>query len=506
VIQTAGSFFFLLAHEVRLAFRWRRDSQRWGRLAVFAIMAALLLGFGWMGANLLAAVSPDLSTPTLAGVSVAIGFIATLMLGHALIAATEAVYTRGDLDLLLSSPVSAITVLSVRALGVAVRVATVYVALAAGMLVSLAILGAWRWLSIGPALIGLSLLTTAFGLILAMILFATIGPRATRVVAQVLGAFIGASLVLAFQLPNILRSGSRASAYEEMFRRLSTLDWPPTHPLLLPARAFLGDTHALLAWSASCALTFLVATIWFSRRFMTDAAAVLSIAPKRRAPTTRVRPFRGGVTLALALKEWRLLVRDPVLLSQIMLQFVWMIPLVLLWMRNVERGEVSSGFLGLMGAAVTAISASLAGTLAWVTVSAEDAPDLIAAAPVERARVDFGKLIAAAFPVVVLAGLAAAFVAQKSLVAGLWTLAGAATTSISAGLIGIWHQEPGSRKDFRRRPRASWTAQLGQSFVGLGWAGATGFAAGGNPVLAIIPAIVALGLLLALGESRRTPA
>jgi ABC-2 type transport system permease protein len=492
----------LLAHELRLAFRWRSDSQRWGRLAIFLLLAALLFGLGWMGASVLRTISPDMTAPTLAGVSIAILFLATLMLGHALIAATEAVYTRGDLDLLLSSPISPLTVLGVRALGVAVRVATVYVAMGSGVLASLALMGAWQWLGIGPALIGLALLTTAAGLFIAMILFATIGPRATRVTSQVLGALIGASVALAFQIPNIERRGERGELYREMLERLTTIDWPPTHPLFFPARAFLGDPQALIGWSLACTLAFALATLWFSGRFQGDAAAALSLGPKKRALSSRIRAFRGGVTPALLLKEWRLLVRDPVLLSQVLLQLIYMVPLVLIWMRQAD-GETNPAFLGLMGGATAAIAASLAGSLVWITVSAEDAPDLIAAAPLERAQVDRAKLIAAALPVSLLAGVAAAFIAQQSLTAGLWTLGGAIATAISAGLIGIWHQEPGSRKDFRRRPRASWTAQLGQGFVGMGWAAATGFAAAGQPWLAIIPGVVALGLLLALGESRR---
>lgn len=498
-----GGFLFLLLHEVRLAFRWRSDGQRAGRLAVLALLGALLFAGGWAAASVLAALSPELTAPTLAGASIAIGFVATLMLGHALIAATEAVYTRGDLDLLLSSPVSPLTVLSVRALGVAVRVATVYIALGSGVLVSLAILGAWPWLAIGPALVGLALVTTAAGLVIAMLLFATIGPRATRVAAQVLGAIIGASMVLAFQLPNLDRRADRGAIYRDLFAQVAAIDWPPTHPLFLPARAFLGDPHALIAWSAGCVVAFVAATLWFSRRFARDAAAVLSLGPKKRAASARLRPYRGGVTPALLLKEWRLLGRDPVLLSQIMLQLVYMIPLAFMWVRNADGGSTSPAFLGLMGGAVAAIAASLTGSLAWITVSAEDAPDLIAAAPLDRAKVDRAKLVAAVVPVGLLVAVGAAFIGQASLAAGAWTFAGGVAAAVSAGFIGIWHQEPGSRKDFRRRPRASWTAQLGQSFVAVGWAGATGVAAAGQPVLALIPGVIALGLLLALGESRR---
>ena len=501
--RALGGFVFLLLHELRLAFRTRSDPQRRGRLIIMAILAMLLLGVSWTVANVLAATEPGFDAATLTLTSVGIFFVTTLMVGHALIAATEAVYTRGDLDLLLSSPVSSWTVMTVRALGIAVRVATVYVALCSGVLVSLAILGAWQWLAMGPALIGLALFATSAGLVAAMILFATIGPRATRVAAQVIGALIGASIVLIFQLPNLGARGDRGAAIQRAIAALNQFDLPANHPLFVPARAFMGDTQALLVWSIGGVVTFFVAAFWFSRRFASDAAAVLSLGPKRRATSARARPFRGGVTIALLLKEWRLLMRDPVLLSQILLQLIYLVPLAFTLVQSTSRGHASSGFLGLMGGAIAAISASLTASLTWITVSAEDAPDLVAAAPVERGALDRGKLTAAAAPVVLLAACGAGLIAQESVMAAAWTLAGAACAAVSAGLIGVWHQEPGSRKDFRRRPRASWTAQLGQSFVGIGWAAATGFAAAGLSWIALVPGLIALGLLLALGDSRR---
>jgi hypothetical protein len=43
---------------------------------------------------------------------------------------------------------------------------------------------------------------------------------------------------------------------------------------------------------------------------------------------------------------------------------------------------------------------------------------------------------------------------------------------------------------------------LGRSFVAFGWIGATGLAVSGWALAAIIPAMISLGLMLALHESR----
>lgn len=506
-IRGLGGFLFLLGHEIRLAFRTRKDAQRGARLALLAFLGLVLFAGGWMAASLLSKFEPSLTPPVLLATSVAIAFVATLMLGHALIAATDAVYTRGDLDLLLSSPFSPWTVMTVRALGVAVQVATTYLVILSGLLASLAIMGAWKWLAIGPALVGLALLMTGGGLLIAMLLFATIGPRATRVAAQVIGAFVGASIFLAFQSQQLLPRAERNNAAKDVFERVTHISAPAESPYFLPARAFLGDPQALLTWSLAALGLFAVAAFWFSRRFTSDAAAILALGPKRRAFNDRTKPFQGGVMASLVRKEWRLIARDPLLLSQILLQLIYMAPLVFVLYRTSSDGQpMHEGMFGLIAGAVAAISASLAASLAWITISAEDAPDLVAAAPVERRVLERGKLFAAVTPVVLLAGVAAAGIARIDPMAALWTVGGATAAAISAGYVGVWHQEPGARKDFRRRPRASWTAQLGQSFVTIAWAGATGLAASGLAALAIIPGVIALGVLLALGESRRKPA
>ena len=84
----------------------------------------------------------------------------------------------------------------------------------------------------------------------------------------------------------------------------------------------------------------------------------------------------------------------------------------------------------------------------------------------------------------------------------LWLLIGGSAAILSTCLIAIWHQAPGNRKEFRRRTRGDLLLNLGRSFVAFAWEGATFLAVRGWPLIALAPAVVALGLLLALHESR----
>jgi ABC-2 type transport system permease protein len=204
---------------------------------------------------------------------------------------------------------------------------------------------------------------------------------------------------------------------------------------------------------------------------------------------------------SLVRKEWRLILRDPLLLSQILLPMIYFLPMF--WaLTRLTREGMNQFAIPSYASAFVLISTTLAASLAWLTVSAEDAPDLIASAPITRDQLDLTKAVAAGAPVLALIVLPAVYSSTLSLFAGFWVFLGAAGAIASSCLIAIWYQVPGSRKNFRRRTRAGFFVNLAQVFITFCWTGATWFAVFGWALISILPAIVALGLLLALHESR----
>ncbi|MGH6951347.1 MAG: hypothetical protein ACREH4_10760, partial [Vitreimonas sp.] len=229
-------------------------------------------------------------------------------------------------------------------------------------------------------------------------------------------------------------------------------------------------------------------------------------ARKRRAGE-RAKRMRGGLARSLVRKEWRLLARDPLLLSQIMLQLLYLLPLFFIFGARLGEDALERFGVAAFAATFVLLSTSLAASLAWLTVSAEDAPDLIAAAPVASDEVSNAKAFAAGVPVVLLM-LAPSFgAALISPPAGAWLFVGCALSIASVCLMQVWYQTPGSRKDFRRRKRGSFMVGFAQFFITTGWTGSTAFAVSGWALASIIPGLIALGVLLAMHESRpKTPA
>lgn len=265
-----ASTAWLLAHELRLA--WRgflagRKGRGPGALIAFVILGGLIV-FGGVAMGL-ALRGQQVPVVPLAVVIVdlALAVILTLMLSSTLAASADALYERGDLDLLFSSPLAPRKVLFVRALGLAVNAGLWFMVPAVLLLTPSIVLGHPAWLGVFVVLAAAALAASGVGLLLAMALFAVIGPRRTRTVAQVMAALIGAAFFLASQYRNLM--GQKAS--ESLFARIATdaregrIQPPPFADL--PLRAALGEPIPLLILVVLGAGIFLFAAQTLGRRF-----------------------------------------------------------------------------------------------------------------------------------------------------------------------------------------------------------------------------------------------
>ena len=492
---------WLLAHELRLAwrgFKAGRKSSGPGAFVAFAILGGLILIGGIFLALAVRGVAVPIVPMAVIIADLALAVILTLMLSTTLAASADALYERGDLDLLFSSPLAPRKVLFVRALGLTVNAALWFMVPAALLLTPSILMGHPAWASVFVVLAAAALGASGIGLLLAMALFALIGPRRTRTVAQVLAALIGAAFFLASQYRNLM--GERAS--ESLFARIAldvrdgVIVLPPFADW--PLRAALGQPVPLLVLVAIGAGIFLFAAQVLGRRFA-DAAAATQGAETRKAAKGPTRAFAAGAFRATVRKELRLISRDAALLSQVLLRVLYMLPLAFAMARG--AAHLPAWALAGPAAAVTFLAGQVTGSLIWITVSAEDTPDLLAIAPAPMSVLRRAKLAAALIPVAVLLAAPIAVLAWFAPLAALWTAIGAGLTAWSSGLIGIWHQKPGKRADFRRRRAGSFLAALAELGIAALIGGATALAVAGWYVWALPPLIVAGALMMAL---RRT--
>lgn len=508
-----GSLAWLARHELRLAWRdWRAlvGGGRPGRLAAILVALALFAGFmHLLGYGLVSAYAARLAAPdstTLLALSAALLFGLAMMLSQAMEAVTRVFYARDDLDLLLSAPVSPRRVFAIRMAAIGVTTTGLAALMASPFINVLAFTLGPQWLAAYAAVASIGAMATGGALALTMLLFRLLGPKRTRLVAQIAAAIIGGAFIIGVQAAAIISYGSVAPDRLLAAGGMAAMAVPATSPVWLPARALAGNPAGLAALALAGAGGFLLAVAAYAPRFATIVLATAGMATARRR-AGRTRRFRPATAAqALRRKEWTLLLRDPWLLSQSLMQVLYLIPpAILLW-----RIYGTGADLPVIIAPVLVMAAGqLAGGLAWLAASGEDAPDLVATAPVTPARLIRAKIEAVLGGVGVVFLPLVAAVALVSPYTAAVTIAGVILASATSIAIQLWFRTQALRRHFRTRQTSSRIATMAEALAAISWAAAASLAAAGSwlTVFAAASALLVLGVARLLSprppEARR---
>ena len=258
-----------------------------------------------------------------------------LMLSQAIESVTRVFYARADLDLIMSSPVRLANVFSVRIAAIALSVTAMALLLSTPFVDVLVIGGGIRWFAAFGVVIAIGLSAAAIAIAVTIVLFRLIGPSRTRLVAQILAAIIGAGFVIALQIAAILSYGT-LSRFAVLTSDAAAAFAPDTDSIVWwPARAALGDGEALLLLLAGGLVLLGAVMAIFSARFADTAVARFRQRLGRNQQGSRARAFRGGSRQqALRRKEFVLLRRDPWLVSQTLMQLLYLVPPALMLWRS----------------------------------------------------------------------------------------------------------------------------------------------------------------------------
>jgi ABC-2 type transport system permease protein len=487
-------------HEIRLAWReWlammtggRRGRKRAAIIGLL-VFAALLHLPAYAVIGKYANLQRPIDKTTLIVTTATIFLAWTLMLSQAIESVTRVFYARADLDLIMSSPVKLTNVFSVRLAAIALSVTAMGLLFSTPFIDVLVLKGGVRWLVAFGVVIAIGLSATAVAIAVTIVLFRLIGASRTRLVAQILAAIIGAGFVIALQVAAILSYGTLSRFAVLTSQAAAAFAPDPDSIIWWPARAAFGDGEALLLL-LGFGLSLLGAVMaGFSARFA-DTAVRASANAARASYGTRKRAFRSGSRQqALRRKEFMLLRRDPWLVSQTLMQLLYLVPPALLLWRSFSDSSLA---IVLIAPVVVMAAGQLAGGLGWLTISGEDAPDLVAGAPLPPSRMIRAKIevvllaIAALFAPLV---LALVFVSPTQAAV---TACGVAMAAASATAIQLWFRVQARRSQFRRRQTSSRLATFAEAFSSIGWA-ATAALALAMPLAAAISGLITVGLLAA---------
>lgn len=483
--MATASLPWLIRHELRLAFRNNPARLRTRAAVLVALLSVpVLLGTAlawWLRT------APDVPEQALGAVSAAAALLVVLMLSGASVYVLRAFHDRGDLDLLLSSPVPPARVLAAKTVAVHAAVALPLLIILSPFLIASALFGHPGWLGGIVMIVTVAVLATSLAFGLATFLFRWLGPRRARRTIQIGGGVLAGTVAILGQSPTF------APRRFEAVR--TALAAPPPAPLDWPGRAVFGAPLPLLALVAVATIAAILAARLAAGEMGRGQGPRLDEAATPAAARTRpAARYRAPLAIVLV-KELQLLARDPELLASVALQLAYMVPAFGLIFAG---GGVSPGRLA---AAAVLFSALLPSSLAWLTICGEDAPDLVASAPVAPATIARAKILAACLPALVLVTPAILFIATQSLRAGLVAALLAPVAALAAAAQQHWLGRPRPRRTFRNRQQGSILLAISEYVMAGGWAGTAALATAGSPWLWLPLALS--GLVLAVSRALR---
>ena len=401
-----GALLWLLQHEIRLW--WRGLRGRWLLIAMAILFGVLMGGLVilWLviyssSSNVPQSLLLDVfSEPILWGAVVGWLFCFFFAFIQAMGQSVITLFDRGDLDLLVSSPISSKVIFASRLIGVAIEIflgVSAYIVLPSLIAV---LAGFIQLLGVFPALMSLCLMATCLAMLITLWLVRLVGARQARLWNQVLASLLGAVFFLSSQLPHLMtptqpESGSVWTSLTGFFgegRVLGAESW-----IWFPARAIFFEPGAVLLTLLTSGALLWVTVETLHRTFINGTQQSLTIKQGKPNHKSAAR-FNSSLSRVVLLKEWRAIGRNPHLLSQTFFSILFLIPMLVMMLRSGESGAIAS-FSTIVSTASPLVGSSLTSQLAIVCIAGEEAPDLLRSSPIKGTDLRRLKLLAVLIPV-----------------------------------------------------------------------------------------------------------
>ena len=266
-----------------------------------------------------------------------------------------------------------------------------------------------------------------------------------------------------------------------------------TSMIWIPARAVMGDFWSLVIMLTASFGLLLTTITAFAGSFGEHVIVAAGVSQSKQVHKVKEAQFKmRSIPATLRHKEWKLLLRDHWLLSQTLMQVLYLIPpAFMLWQNFGQAGSVAVVVIPVLVMA----TGQLAGGLAWLAISGEDAPQLVQTAPVKDGAVIRAKTEAVLGAIGIISTPVLLLMAVMDLKMAIITAIGIACATISATMIQLWFRSQAKRSNFRRRQTSSKVATLSEAFSSIMWAGSAALVAGGLWHFAVVTALLAIGVL-----------
>jgi ABC-2 type transport system permease protein len=480
-MNAVGSLPWLIRNELRLAWRAMTAKTKpwlWALLIVLGLLAVIVPVFFFaqdIRGKLAFQGAPPTFAIVLAQVVVLISF--TLLLSGTIASSVEALFERGDLDLLVSSPLDSKVIFASRALSVALKTFLSSLVLYLLAVIAALILGIWQLLGLIPVLAAISMVATAFGMLLTLGLVRAIGARRAKTVAQVLSAIVGAGIYLASQSFRFLGDSSTTRGITGWMLKLYRGNVDTSSFWWFPARAAFLDPAGSIAMLVIGAILLCFTTNLVHNTFILGTQTATTGGGKRlsgTASTANSKPvkFASGLTRIVMNKEWRLIARDPYLISQLGLQMLYLLPAIFVFW---QPGSSSFSLFGSSFASyainifIVMLGGTLISRLTQIIVAGEEAPELLAMSPAGNEGLRWIKFAGVLIPTILLFSPLLVLIVVRNMhpLVGLLAFFGSV---LSLGILQVWTAKPQPRADLMKRGgRSDFLTGLIQALVTFAW-------------------------------------
>ncbi|HQT64732.1 MAG TPA: hypothetical protein PLT25_08415 [Acidocella sp.] len=393
------SFSWLFAHEINLL--WRNSILI--RTSRHVIIPVIFVGVVFQAVALGIAYflrGQNFSLPVMiVAANINLIFLFGLMLSRAMTSAIDVLYARGDADFLLASPIPPVRILAVRMLGVTASVAAPWMLLTGVLANAFAIFGKPQALAAYIMIPMEAAVATSLAFLLVVVLVSKLGPRQARRVSHSLALVVGVVIFALGQAPHYIP----ASSLRGLWLALMPNDQNINAPIWLPARAMLGQAIPVLIICTLCTGFFLAVLFGRAKQYADGTISAASYAGDS-PPQRDNGHFRQAPLAATMLKNLRILLRFPGLVTQTVYRSLTLVPVLM-----ILTGRVA---IGTGPEVVVPLLVFLTGQLALFFVSiitgGDQAPELLASAPVlaatgrkaAYAAAGYASLVVMALPVI----------------------------------------------------------------------------------------------------------
>jgi ABC-2 type transport system permease protein len=175
------------------------------------------------------------------------------------------------------------------------------------------------------------------------------------------------------------------------------------------------------------------------------------------------------------------------------MQLLYLVPPALLLWRSFAD---SSAAIILITPVIVMAAGQLAGGLAWLTISGEDAADLVTTAPLPPSRVTRAKIEVVLIVIGVIFAPLIGALAFASPPQAVVTAIGVVVAAATATAIQLWFRVQARRSQFRRRQTSSRLATFAEAFSSIGWA-ATAALALSMPIAGLVSGLMTAAIVAA---------